>query len=640
MGSCHGKSQGQRPTPPLSWPAGQPPRQAGQPVWQQPTGQSEQQPPPRQPTGRTRQQSVQTVPAETVSVQEMLELLARRTTVSVCRVRLACGVVMPALPYATLRDESRGDERKTLRIGDGSTGQVDLWLSDRSITLDSLFFYAPLTHALRKALAQVTGLGVGHVFCLLIDEMAYHLFFDRVGSDTQYQMSQGGGGPDSPVQYLSDVPVQHLFDGPDEDNDDSQSDSSSQFDSSSQPDSSSQSDSQSDADEDAADTTYTAVLENAFSTGETTPYAVWGTWTFSAAVDTGTLEWNRGRGFYESFGYYPSGTSAAAYAAEMAGLMGCKGQGWVSTSQPTPKCTKVMDKVADHDVLQTKSYPPVLLPVKVGGDVRRFDDMEDFHRQVLVTGSYGWPVRLEPKSAPSTPTDWHRVAKDLVGELHRDGRAFSLQLEPLATERARLWRRPKEDVLQAGKLTIRGQLSGGGNVAVARLVLGLDDLADPEPVVELAKAIVRRVALSAGDSNPVELEVVTDDDHQIQRVASYRLHTMMMPKSPLWKDVLPPQLSLRDLDCLPRSCAHLSDRRTGQMKAIHRRFDILLAAARESHRLHGNRLITAGNDAFAPYAVVAQEVHRWIDEPWFVTLPESLGEYDPDLLCESTDTTR
>ena len=116
----------------------------------------------------------------------------------------------------------------------------------------------------------------------------------------------------------------------------------------------------------------------------TTPFLMHGRHMLRRFRGSRYLQNLRGYGYYETFGFWPDGAQPTDYMNRKSQL---SGQMVIGPGDPGYTAT-----AREVDRNQTKklhkTFPPVLPPL-AGGNVRRFDDMEDYYHQVIVAGNYG-----------------------------------------------------------------------------------------------------------------------------------------------------------------------------------------------------------------------------------------------------------
>jgi hypothetical protein len=120
---------------------------------------------------------------------------------------------------------------------------------------------------------------------------------------------------------------------------------------------------------------------------EETPFAIRGRMAFPVRRTSRFLEWVRGIGYYEPFGFWPIGHAPQEYLKQMRhfggrhlgtneGLVGFQQALASSRARPDP-----------FDML-LKQYPPFLPPLRME-PVRRFTDIPEYMHVILASGDYG-----------------------------------------------------------------------------------------------------------------------------------------------------------------------------------------------------------------------------------------------------------
>jgi len=263
-------------------------------------------------------------------------------------IRLACGVIMPPLAVTIQPKDAICASR--LLIGDATTGQVDVMLEwdigDKrleSVRLDSFFHVHMKTAAYGSALDAVSGGRTApHVFMLLIDEIVHHA------------MIKFRANPECVIRLA-----------------------------------------------DCAD------LDKGRTAG---PFALLGRTPFHVARDSRFLQWERGAAYYVTFGFWPDDEGpqdylarSAALAHHQAGL--APGDHGYQQALNAIEYYQAAIEADGYNDLQAKQLPPVLPPTTVGGPLRSFRDMADYHARVLVPGSYGKLAMARPVERREPPAE-------------------------------------------------------------------------------------------------------------------------------------------------------------------------------------------------------------------------------------------
>jgi hypothetical protein len=135
-----------------------------------------------------------------------------------------------------------------------------------------------------------------------------------------------------------------------------------------------------------------------YATGPT-PFALRGRTVFSGARESSFLQWARGYGYYETFGFWPAGEQPAAYMDRMS-----RATSRLGTAPGDADYDDTAAAIGRQRVdKMVKALPPVLPPL--GTDLRTFTDMDDYYQRVLAVGSYGRPVGRAAGGARGAPAE-------------------------------------------------------------------------------------------------------------------------------------------------------------------------------------------------------------------------------------------
>ena len=260
-----------------------------------------------------------------------------------CEIRLACGVVVPAIDVSI---PARDDDRVSLEIGGPASGRVQcdlFWENGKqgkldAVSLTSFFHTVSIPPAYRDALSERTlqaghpKLRAPHVFMLLVDELVY------------WATQKYGMRPGCTMQLEDTVNLDHDI--------------------------------------------------------GRTPFALHGRTVFSGCRNSRFLQSKRGYGYYETFGFWPADVDPRDYMLRVSRLTSVGTAPGYSDYAAT--ATQVHGMRFDQ---MSKTLPPVLPPL-AGGVWREFTDMDDYYNRVLVVGSYGQPAELErPPRTRAAPVE-------------------------------------------------------------------------------------------------------------------------------------------------------------------------------------------------------------------------------------------
>jgi hypothetical protein len=130
--------------------------------------------------------------------------------------------------------------------------------------------------------------------------------------------------------------------------------------------------------------------------GRPTPFALRGRKVFDVQRTSRFLQFVRGIGYYEPFGYWPHNQTAEQY---LQAVRGFARPGQIGITQASAGFRQALASRKTSTSL-LKQYPPVLPPLSPDDPLRRFGDIRAFMERVLRVGSYGRMVAPPFDGAP------------------------------------------------------------------------------------------------------------------------------------------------------------------------------------------------------------------------------------------------
>jgi hypothetical protein len=265
---------------------------------------------------------------------------------------LACGLVMPTINVGAVAGYAREGSRLVLTIGLPPTGVVQLALEWRDglaeAELKSFFHTHLLTAAYREALAE-------RMAVLGRSIPAPHVFMLLVDELLYWATKRHGVTPECVLTL-----------------------------------------------EDAARLDYAG----------TTPFALRGRTVLASVRTSRFLQFERGYGYYETFGWWPDDEQPEGYMQRVARF--ARHGGPIGAVPGDAGYDEMATRVEGHKTasFMNKTFPPVLPPGASGASegadaagtlpaLRRFADMDDYYDRVIAVGRYGRVV------APGPGRPWH-----------------------------------------------------------------------------------------------------------------------------------------------------------------------------------------------------------------------------------------
>jgi len=143
-------------------------------------------------------------------------------------------------------------------------------------------------------------------------------------------------------------------------------------------------------------------LEDVAHLQSATPFALWGRAPIRAYRNSRFLQYVRGAAYYVAYGFWPRDEQPRDYLNRVARYAR---PGVAGAVPGEPQYARLIQAARSHESSDdyVKRLPPVLPPTTPGGELRRFESMQDYFERVLVPGTYGRAIYTGARAVAAPP---------------------------------------------------------------------------------------------------------------------------------------------------------------------------------------------------------------------------------------------